>query len=224
MVDTRSAFTAQNQTDNNPVQGNVPQEKNYQPLQQQAQPQQQPPQQQPLTQPQANAYFPDEMRPIPEEDIFSWYAATRPFKKRNRQYFTTIGTIVLLISLILFFAGQFLPVAVVLAVGFLTYIMATIPPHDVLYKITSYGIRVDDNIYYWDEMGRFWFSQKYEDKLLNVEIARFPQRITLVINKEEEGVLREILSEVLLEQQPEPTYYERVSAWLQEKIPLDIES
>jgi len=36
--------------------------------------------------------------------------------------------------------------------------------------------------------------------------------------------MRLILSEILLEETPEPTSYEKMASWLHKKIPIDIES
>ncbi|MFH2022367.1 MAG: hypothetical protein ABIJ33_03795 [Patescibacteria group bacterium] len=168
--------------------------------------------------------FPGVVKPIPEKTIYEWTSPCRPFKKRRRQYFTTLGTIVLLLSLILFFAGQVLPVAVVLAVAFLAYTMSTIPPHNIKQKITTYGIRIEDQIFYWQELGRFWFEKKLGQDMLLVEVYRFPNRLSMMLGKEaDQKELIEVLSEVLLQEKPELTTYDKAAKWLQEKIPLDID-
>lgn len=170
------------------------------------------------------SFFPDYLKPQPEELFYEWQAPSRPFKKHNRNYYTTIAVIVLLISLILFFSGQFLPIAVVIAVAFLAYVLTAIPPQDILYQITSYGIRIEDKLYIWDVMGRFWYTEKYGQEILNVEVAQFPDRLTLVLSTADKTTITLILSEILLQQKPVPTLYERMAQWLQEKIPLDLDS
>lgn len=172
----------------------------------------------------AEGYFPEFIRPLPEELVLEWQAPSRPFKKHKRQYFTTVATIALLLCLILFFAGQFLPIAVVIAVAFLAYIMATIPPHTVTNAITTYGIRNEDALYYWEELGRFWFETKNDDEVVYIEVARFPYRLAILLGSQSKADIREILSEVLLEEKPPLTLTERWAKWLQEKIPLDIDS
>jgi len=167
--------------------------------------------------------FPGVVKPIPEKTIYEWTSPSRPFKKRRRQYYTTLGTIVLLLSLILFFAGQVLPVAVVLAVAFLAYIMSSIPPHDIKQKITTYGIRIEDQIYYWQELGRFWFEEKLGQDMLLVEVYRFPNRLNMMLGEAKKDELTAILSEVLLMEKPELTTYDKAAKWLQEKVPLDID-
>src|SRR5688572_8191789 len=78
-----------------------------------------PPQSEPQEEPMERLTLDLPLPPQQEEIVLEWDAPNRPFKKRNRQYYTTVAIIVFLISLILFFAGQFLPIAVVIAVAFL---------------------------------------------------------------------------------------------------------
>lgn len=171
-----------------------------------------------------SAVIPGMAKPQPEEILLEWQAASRPFKQRNRQYFSTIGLIAALIALILVFAGQMLPVAVIAAVLFVYYVINSTPPGIVTHKLTTYGIRVEDTLYYWEEMGRFWFTEKFGENLLNIEISRFPNRLTLLLGDIGKDDMTLVLSEVLLNQQPPPTAYEKAAAWLQEKLPIDIES
>lgn len=201
-----------------------------QPQQQQSRPDPQPTQQ---TQPAEDeyydeydysGYFPDVLKPMPEQLLYEWKAQSRPFKKHNRNYYTTIAVIVLLISLILIFSGQFLPMAVVCAVAFMAYVINSVPPQDIVYQITTYGIRIGDRLYYWEMMRRFWYGSKYDQELLYVEISEFPDRLTLVLGEAEKDIISAVLSEVLLLEKPPLTLYERMAVWLQEKFPLDLDS
>ena len=194
---------------------------------QQSQQEQAQPQQQEYNQDDYYEYpelFPGMAKPVPEELIYEWQAPSRPFKQHNRQYYSTVATVVLLLSLILFFAGQYLPIAAVLAVAFLSYMLSSIPPHTVTVQLTNYGLRLEKELYYWEELGWFWFKEKYGQEMVYVETSRFPNRLALMVGEAETDVLRLIFSEVLLEQEPPPTYFEKAAAWLQEKIPLDIDS
>jgi len=166
----------------------------------------------------------DSDRPQPEEVVLEWLAPSRPFKKRNRQYYTTIGVIVFLISMILFFAGQFLPIAVVIAVAFMAYVLSAVPPEVITNRITTYGIRTDDSLYYWDELGRFWFDEKFHQRLIHIEASRFPNQITLVITGQDEAEVQDVLSAILLNERPPLTSFDKAAQWLQEKIPLDTEA
>jgi len=163
-------------------------------------------------------------RPIPEETLVTWEAPARPFKKRKKQFFSTVFIIAILVALILFFAGQVLPVALVISVVFLVYVMAMIPPQNVSVKLTNYGFYIDKEAYAWYEMGRFWFEKKQGFDTLQIELGRFPNRLSLVLiagvtpSKEN---LELVLSEVLLKEKPKPTTFEKAATWLSEKIPLE---
>jgi hypothetical protein len=159
-----------------------------------------------------------------EEVLYEWKAPSRPFKRQSRQFYSTIGVIALLIGLILFFAGQIIPVAVVFAVVFLAYIMYSTPPAVVVHKITSDGIRIEDTLYYWEELGRFWFTKKYNEPLLLIETDHFPFRLTILLGTVKMEEMKFLLEAVLVNEQPPPTAYEKAAKWLQDKIPIDIES
>lgn len=167
---------------------------------------------------------PGMMKPLPEEEILVWQAPSRPFKKQKRKFFSTIIVIGLLVSLIFFFAGQgLLPTAVIGAVIFLVYVLYTIPPQLITHKITTYGIRVEDSLYYWEELGRFWFETKHQQRILLIETVRFPGRVTLLLGDQTEDTLKMILSEVLLNKRPPLTFFEKAAKWLSKKVPLDFE-
>lgn len=163
-------------------------------------------------------------KPIPEETLAEWDAPARPFKKRNRQFFSTIIVIAILISLILFFAGQVLPVAVVISMVFLVYVTAVIPPQNVHYKLTNYGIYIEKEAFSWFSMGRFWFDDRAGVRVLEIELYKFPGRLTFVLvngQTPREEDLELALSEILIKEKPELTTYEKIAAWLKDKVPLE---
>lgn len=163
-------------------------------------------------------------KPVPEMLVLEWRAPSRLYKKRHQRYFSTILIIALLISLILFFAGQFLPIAVVISIVFLVYVQAVVPPVELTNRITTYGVRIDSEIYYWQELGRFWFEEKFNQPQVVIETARFTGRISLVLTDEvTKKEIKDILSEVLMFERPPLSQYEKIAKWLEKKLPLDIE-
>lgn len=129
----------------------------------------------------------------------------------------------ILLALILFFAGQVLTVAVVLSVAFMTYVFSSFPPQEVTQRITTYGIRIGKELYWWQELGRFWFDKKHHQTILIIEVARFPNRLTMVLNNVlEKRDLRQVLEEILLHQRPALSWTEKASRWLEKKFPLEI--
>lgn len=168
-------------------------------------------------------FFPNQMKPIPEELVYAWEAPDRPFKKRKKQFFLTAGTIAGLISLILFFSGQFPLIGVVIAVLFVVYMLYTFPPHTIVNQITTYGVRSMDSLYYWEELGQFWYETKMGQEVLCIEVGRFPNRLSLLLGEADKATITAILSEVLFQNRPPLTPVEKAAQWLQEKIPLDLD-
>ncbi len=173
--------------------------------------------------PQQSRIAPGMYRPMPEEEILGWIAPNRPFKNRSRRFFTTILVIGLLVSLILFFAGQVLPVAVVFSIIFMVYMLSVVPPTQIGIKITTYGLHVDSELFLWEELGRFWFETKLGQRTVTLETIKFPGRVTLLLADQPEELLEMIFSEVLLNERPPLTQFERMGKWLEERIPLDID-
>jgi len=157
--------------------------------------------------------------------LFTWKAPLRPFKKRDKEFWTTVLAIIFLLSLILFLAGgQFMLIAVIISLAFVYYVLSTVPPEEVEYRITNKGVAFEDRSYDWDLLWRFWFSDKYDQRLLNIDTRlSLPGRLTFVVKKEDEPKIKEIMEKYLLNEEAEPTFFDKASAWLAKKVPLDLE-
>ena len=172
----------------------------------------------------------DEMLPSvdyqlhPVKTLSSWTAASRPYRKKDRSYYTTVFILIALISLIAFFSGQKLLIGVLLSLGFLVYVLNHVPPEDIDYRISTQGITIGDHFYHWAELDSFWFSKKEGINILNVLTRfRFPGMLMLVLpddyNDEE---LRNIIARFLPFHEIAPkSMMERWSESLQRNFPLE---
>src|ERR1035437_3250582 len=79
------------------------------------------------------------VRREPERDLVTWIAPSRPFKRRDKQFYTTVFAIAGIVSLVLFLAEGVMPVVLIVAFVFLYYVLSTVPPENVEYKITNKG-------------------------------------------------------------------------------------
>lgn len=157
-----------------------------------------------------------------EKAILKWMSAARPFKKRGREYFTTIGAIVILLAIILFFAREFLLIGVMFALTFVAYVFASVPPEKVTHEITNRGIWTGGKFFRWDILGRFWFHEKFGQKMVSVEtFLTFPRHVVLLLGDKKEEELKEVLQKFVLLEKPEPGFLDKASDWLSEKIPLE---
>lgn len=156
------------------------------------------------------------------KELFVWEAPVRPFKKRDKEYFSTIGTIVFLLAVILFFIKEWLLIAVVVAVMFVSYVLATVPPGEITHKITNKGVKTGDKIYLWDWLSRFWFSKKWECEILHIETRLlFPRQLQLVIKGKDREKVKLLVEKYLLFEKPKKTLIDKAADWLQEKVPLE---
>jgi len=160
--------------------------------------------------------------PSPVKELLVWKAPTRPFKKRNREYFSTIAAIVFLLAVILLFIKEWLLIAVVIALMFVSYVLATVPPEEVVHKITNRGVVTGEKTYKWDWLARFWFTKKWDCEILHVETKLvFPRQLQLILKgKTKEGV-KKIVEKYLLFEKPRKTAMDKAARWLQKKVPLE---
>lgn len=161
---------------------------------------------------------------IKEELILQWEALERPFKKRGKKYFWNISLLIILISLILFFAGQYFSILALLAAILLLYIYAVVPPRMINYFITNYGIRVGDQIYYWQGCKNFWLEKNGNFNLLKIDIVGAPFRLTLVLDSRfEDEDIEELFENFIPKFQPPKTTSDRFIDWWKKTFPFDFD-
>lgn len=161
--------------------------------------------------------------PLEEErTLLSWKAPARPHKKRSKDFYTTIGAIVFLLSVILVFFKEFLLIGVVWAVAFLAYVLSKTEPDTEEYSLTSRGVKTGKNRYLWPELRRFWFEEKWGFEILMVDTFRaFPGRLMLMLGDTPKEKLKTILVKRVMHDQPEEGFVDKATKWLQEKVPLE---
>jgi uncharacterized membrane protein len=162
----------------------------------------------------------EEAPPIkPEKELFSWRAPARPFKKRDREYWMTIMAIAGLVGLIVFIAEGAMPVILIIAVIFLYYVLSTVEPEEIEYKVTNFGIKIVDRRTEWELLTRFWFTQRFNNHLIVFEMLVMPGRLELVINPEDREKLTKVISGYIPEEEAPPTNLDRASNWFARKLP-----
>jgi hypothetical protein len=162
--------------------------------------------------------------PPPLEVLKEWQAPSRPYKKRDREYFTTIAAIVFLVSVILLFVKEWLLIAVIISLMFISYVLATVEPEKIKNAITTRGVRSEDKNYKWDDLDNFWFTEKWGHQVLNIQTLRtFPPKLQLLINGENKEEIKALMERYLIEQEPDKGPLDKAADWLKEKVPLETE-
>jgi hypothetical protein len=159
------------------------------------------------------------VRREPERDLLTWIAPARPFKRRDRQFYTTVFAIAGIVSLVLFLAEGLMPVILIVALVFLYYVLSTVPPENIEYKITTKGVRIVGKLTEWQTLIRFWFGTRSGSGILIFETFLIPGRIEIVINPEiKDGLKKEISAYIPCEEIP-ATGLDRVTDWFAQKLP-----
>jgi len=157
--------------------------------------------------------------PAKEETLLEWAAPSRPFKRRSRDFYTTLIAIAALLGVILFLIEGFMPVLLIISLLFLFYVLSTIEPETITYKITSFGIRVEQSLTPWDMMGRFWFTKRFGSELLIIEVFRLPGRIELVIDPAVKPKITSVISKHLTHEEIPPSLMDKFSLRLSKLLP-----
>jgi len=163
------------------------------------------------------------VQPTPEKVLLSWTAASRPFKPQSKQLFSTIIVIVVLISLILILAGEWMLIAVLAAMVFAYYVWSTIPPEQIDYAISTRGVRIAGVLYPWEALLRWWIDENSGSQILFIDtLTGFPKRLHLMLDVSKVKEAEEIMLKNLLSEKPLPTTSDKMSSWLSEKFPLEV--
>ncbi|MDP3994564.1 MAG: hypothetical protein Q8P91_01915, partial [bacterium] len=147
-----------------------------------------------------------------------WNAPARPFKRKNRQFYVKLYAIAGLIGFILFLAEGIMPVVLLISLLFLYFVMNTVEPEVIDYRITGKGMYMAKKLNEWESLTGFWFSIRSETNLLIVETKVFPGRLEFVIPSEKKEEIRKHLLAFLPEEEAKTPYTDKATKWLSEKI------
>lgn len=154
-----------------------------------------------------------------ERDLITWTGPSRPFKKRNKEFYITIISMATVVGFILFLVDGWLPVVLLISLVFLFYIMSTVPPEDIEYKITNKGVKVAGRLTEWSVMGRFWFTRRFDNELLVIETFRVPGRLEIVIEAGKREEIKREISKYLTHEEIAPGVLDKATLWFSRKLP-----
>ncbi len=186
-------------------------------------PKQNPPKRNQLTEARGEFFTPKMMEAEEIKTLLSWEAPSRPFRKKDRSYYTTIAILVILLVLIAFLAREFLLIGVILSFAFVAYVLAFVPPHNIKYKISTQGITIGEDFYFWHFLDAFWFKEKDGTKVLHIQTnLRFPGQLMLVLGDQDEEKVKKIVARFLpFVEVPYKSWMEKWSESLQKNFPLE---
>jgi hypothetical protein len=157
------------------------------------------------------------------ETLITWKGPSRPFRKKDRSFYTTVATLIILVSMIALLLNQLLLIGALFAIGFVVYVLNFIPPEDIEHKISTQGITSGEEFFHWDELDSFWLGEKEGHKILYVLTnIRFPALLLLVLDGVDEETIKRICASFLpFHEIPPKTIMDKWSEGLQKHFPLE---
>ena len=166
---------------------------------------------------------PSESYPGEVKTLLSWTSPGRPFRKRGKQYYLTSLLIMLLVEVILFLFSQYLLMLVVASLVFVAFALATVPPRNFHYRISTEGITIEDHFFLWQELYDFYFRKIEGIDVLHIRTHSFiPGELTLTLGDiDKEHVKRVLLPFLPYREMIKPTFMEKSADFLSKNFPLE---
>jgi len=155
--------------------------------------------------------------------LLAWTAPGRPFRKRSRQYYLTSLLIMFLVEIILFLFSQYLLMFVVVSLVFVAFALATVPPHNFHYRISTEGITIEDHFFLWQELYDFYFRKIENVDTLHIRTHAFiPGELTIPLGDIDKTHIRSVLLPYLpFREIVGQTFMEKSGNWLSKNFPLE---
>ena len=163
--------------------------------------------------------------PSPHEvkTLLTWTSPGRPFRKRGKQYYLTSILIAFLVEVILFLFGEYVLMLVVISLVFVAFTLATVPPRNFNYRISSEGITIEDHFFLWQELYDFYFKKREGIEVLHIRTHAFiPGELTITLG----SISKDHIKSVLLPYLPyreviKASFMEKSGDWLARNFPLE---
>ncbi len=157
-----------------------------------------------------------------EKVLFEWEAPERAYQKKDRDFWITVISILVLVSVILFLVKEFFLIGALVSALFLYYVLSTVPPQNIKYKITNRGVYYGESRYQWDMFDRFWFKKSLSNELIHFEtILRFPRQISLVINSNDKDKIKTFVVKRLPMIEESPNFTDKLTKKVISWLPLE---
>lgn len=154
----------------------------------------------------------------PEKDLFVWSAPSRPFIQKNREFWIRVIAISSVFGFIIFIVEGAMPVILMISLLFLFYVLSTVRPENIDYKITNLGVSIGGVTNYWENIKRFWFTKRATDLILVLDMASFSGRLELVISLKDKDRIGLTLKKFIPEEEIMQTNFDKASEWIDSKL------
>ncbi len=143
----------------------------------------------------------------PKKTLMSWVAVpnigANNLDPRYKRAVYAAGFITILILVMM---QEFWLIFVIASLVFIVQVMGKMKNKEEKYEITTHGLHIETDFYYWDELIDFFFTKKFGNDLLAVDMKKgLTTRLFLGYQAEDRNKLIEILNKHIryLEKEPD---------------------
>ncbi|CAN5284731.1 hypothetical protein BH10PAT2_BH10PAT2_1440 [soil metagenome] len=158
---------------------------------------------------------------VQEKTLFEWKTPSKVERNWKRSDLAQLILLVALLGLILLLLGDPLLFLVFMSGAILLIIYSMSKPTFLSCKITTLGIKIEDQYYFWSQLAQFWMEPKgkthflfFRDVLSNYRFRR------LIITEADEEKIKTTIGTYLLYKKPQQTQWEKFVQKVLEKTPL----
>lgn len=142
----------------------------------------------------------------PKEVYLKWEGLPKPvttnIDPRFRKTFMIIGSVVVLLFLLI---QEYFLLLLVASLFFMTHVLSKSSLDDLKYEISNYGVSINGDMYYWDNLERFFFAKQFGSETLAIDVKEgLPTRLFLAFKNKDKEKLKEFLNKHIpfLEEEP----------------------
>jgi len=158
---------------------------------------------------------------VQEKTLFEWRTPSKVERNWKRSDMVQLVLFIALLGLILLLLGDPLLFLVFLTGAALAIIYWMSKPTFLNCKVTTLGIKVEDQYYYWPQMTQFWIEVKGKTHFLFFrEIYSNYRFRRLIITEADEEKLKTTIGTYVLYKKPMQTQWEKFVQKVLEKTPL----
>jgi len=105
----------------------------------------------------------------------------------------------------------------------LAFVLASVPPRDFHYRISSEGITIEDHFFLWQELYDFYFKKREGADVVHIRThAMIPGELTLPLGLiDREHIKQALLPFLPFREVVKPTFMEKSGDWLARSFPLE---
>jgi hypothetical protein len=123
----------------------------------------------------------------------------------NKRFMRAITIIGVFVGLLLLAMQEFFVILVIGSVIFVTQALMKMPPENIKYELSSFGVSINGKLYYWDQLRSYFFMQREgrEIAAVNTTIG-IPGRLFVDFEPKDRDTVRGVFNKYLHFMEEEP--------------------